>query len=216
MTTDRISRPGRMGGLTCPVLEFAFHAVHDFFRELDMTKTPSILLLAALFTPSLALAATLELPSDARLEVQVIESFTLDREASRRDDILLRPVANGQGTHELPSHCVMVGDARLDGERVRITTNSVTCIATDGGDSEIFSGELSAAAYEADGSFGIAACEEGRCEISPAHTFELRLASELAIEEQENPAERINIQRREAEGAGVANPIPAERPDPDQ
>ncbi|WP_416137280.1 hypothetical protein ACM26W_12290 [Halomonas sp. HK25] len=181
-----------------------------------MNKTPTILLLAALLTPSLALAATLELPADARLEVQVIDSLTLDQEASRRDDILLRPVTNDQGSSELPSHCIMVGDALLDGERVRITTKSVTCIATDGSDSEIYTGELSAAAFGADGNFGIAACEGTRCEITPEHTFELRLASDLIIEEQENVSERINIQRRQSEGAGVANPIPAERPDPDQ
>ncbi len=181
-----------------------------------MTKTPTILLLAALFTPSLALAATLELPAEARLEVQVIDSLILDQDESRHDDILLRPVANGQGSYQLPSHCVMVGDARLEGERVRITTKSVTCIATEGSDSEIYSGEISAAAYGADGNFGIPACEGGRCEVTPEQTFELRLASELAIEEQENLSERINLQRRQAEGAGVANPIPAERPDPDQ
>jgi hypothetical protein len=181
-----------------------------------MTKTPAILLLAALLAPSLALAATLELPADARLEVQVIDRLVLDQETPRQDDILLRPVANGQGSHELPDHCVMVGEARLDGERIRLTTSSVTCIATDGGDSEIYSGEMSAAAYDTDGAFGIAACEEGRCELTPEHRFELRLAGELSIEEQENPAERINIQRRQAEGAGIANPIPAERPDPDQ
>ncbi|MGJ7457574.1 hypothetical protein ACR80S_06065 [Halomonas sp. MA07-2] len=181
-----------------------------------MTKTPAILLLAALFTPSLALAATLELPAEARLEVQVIDSLILDQDAPRLDDILLRPVVNGQGSHELPSHCIMVGDALIEGERVRITVKSVTCIATDGGDSEIYSGEMSAAAFGADDSFGIAACEGPRCEITPEHTFELRLASELSIEEQENLSERINIQRRQADGAGVANPIPAERPDPDQ
>ncbi|PWV74871.1 hypothetical protein [Halomonas sp. A11-A] len=181
-----------------------------------MTKTPTLLLLAALLSPSLALAATLELPADARLEVQVIDSITLDQDEPRLDDILLRPVANDQGSYELPSHCIMVGDARLEGERVRITTKAVTCIATDGDDSEIYSGEMSAAAYDADGSFGIAACDSGRCALTPEHAFELRLASELAIEEQENPSEKINIQRRQAEGAGVANPIPAERPDPDQ
>ncbi|QTF94473.1 MAG: hypothetical protein J5F18_13655 [Halomonas sp. BM-2019] len=173
-------------------------------------------MLAALFAPSLALAATLELPADARLEVQVIDRLALDQESPRQADILLRPVANGQGSHALPDHCVMVGDARLDGERIRLTTSSVTCIATDGGDSEIYSGAMSAAAYDADGAFGIAACEAGRCELTPEHSFELRLASELSIEEQENPSEQINIRRREAEGTGVANPVPAERPDPDQ
>src|SRR5690606_6115540 len=122
---------------------------------------------------SLALAATLELPAEARLEVQVIDSLHLDRDAPRRDDILLRPVAEGQGAHELPSHCIMVGDASLEGERVRITTKSVTCIATDGSDSDIYSGEMSAAAFGPDGNFGLAACEGTRCEITPDDTFEL-------------------------------------------
>ena len=181
-----------------------------------MLKTPVTLLLATLLAPSLVLAATLELPADANLEVQVIDTLVLDQETPRRDDILLRPAANGQGTHQLPDHCVMVGDARLEGDRVRITTSSVTCIATHGGDSEIYSGEMSAAGYGADGSFGIPACQDGRCELTPEQTFELRLASGLSIEEQENPSEQINIQRRQANGAGVANPIPAERPNPDQ
>ncbi|MCA1768748.1 MAG: hypothetical protein LC652_01950 [Halomonas sp.] len=154
-----------------------------------MTKTPTILLLAALFTPSLALAATLELPTDTRLDVQLIDSLLLNDNESRRDDILIRPAASAQGSLELPSHCVMVGDALIDGERVRITTKSVTCIATQGSDSEIYSGEISAAAYDADGSFGLAACEGSRCEITPEQIFELRLASDLIIEEQENTSE---------------------------
>ncbi len=180
-----------------------------------MTKTRP-LLLAALLAPSLALGATLELPADARLEVQVIDRLALDADNPRQDDILMRPVAEGSGTHQLPDHCVMVGDARLDGERIRLTTKTVTCVATQDADSEIYSGEMSAAAYDADGTFGIAACDGGRCELSPERGFELQLASDLVIEEQENPSEQINIERRQAEGEGVANPIPAEQPDPDQ
>lgn len=181
-----------------------------------MIKTPTTLLLAALLAPSLAFAATLELPADAYLEAQVIDRLVLDEETPRQDDILMRPVSEGYGSHQLPDHCVMVGDARLDGERIRLTTNAVTCIATDGSDSEIYSGEMSAAAYDSDGAFGIAACSDGRCELDPDHSFELRLASGLTIEQQENPSEQINVRRREADGSGVANPIPAERPDPDQ
>ncbi len=180
-----------------------------------MSKTPATLLLAALLSPSLALAAALELPADTKLEVQVIDSLVLDQETPRRDAILLRPAARGEGTHRLPDHCIMVADASLDGDRIRITTDSVTCIDTDGGDSEIYSGEMSAAGYGTDGSFGIPACQDGRCELTPSQTFELRLASRLNIEQQENPSEQINIQRRQANGAGVANPIPAERPTPD-
>ncbi|MEQ5802516.1 hypothetical protein [Halomonas sp. H10-9-1] len=178
-----------------------------------MTKTP--LLLGLLLAPSLAFATTLELPVDARLEMQVVESLRLDAETPRQDDILLRPVADGSGSHQVPDYCVVVGDAQLDGERIRITTSSVTCIDTDGSDSHIYSGEISAAAYDSDGNFGIDACQDGRCELSPEHGFELQLASDLVIEEQANPSEQINIERRQANGEGVANPIPAEAPDPD-
>ena len=173
-----------------------------------MTKTP--LLLGLLLAPSLAFATTLELPVDARLEMQVVESLRLDAETPRQDDILLRPVADGSGSHQVPDYCVVVGDAQLDGERIRITTSSVTCIDTDGSDSHIYSGEISAAAYDSDGNFGIDACQDGRCELSPEHGFELQLASDLAIEEQANPSEQINLERRQAEGAGITEPSPAE------
>lgn len=178
-----------------------------------MTKTP--LLLGLLLAPSLALADTLELPADARLEVQLVESLTLDADTPRQDDILLRPVANGSGSHQVPDYCVMVGGAQLDGERIRLTTSSITCIDTEGSDSHIYSGEISAAAYDNDGNFGIDACQDGLCKLSADYGFELQLASDLAIEEQANPSEQINIERRQAEGSGVANPIPAEQPDPD-
>ena len=186
-----------------------------------MIKNPTAMLTAAglalLTLPATAAAATLTLPADARVAVQVIDTLTLDADSDRRDDILMRPVSDyPEATHQLPEYCVLVGNARLDGERLRITTTSLTCIEAEGGDSEIYSGEISAAAYEADGSYGVAACEAGRCELTPAHAFQLQLASELVIEEQENPAEQINIQRRQADGTGVANPLPAERPEPAQ
>ncbi|MCG6656412.1 hypothetical protein HOP52_01285 [Halomonas campisalis] len=184
-----------------------------------MIKNPTAMLTAAglalLILPTAATAATLTLPADARVAVQVIDDLLLGDDSDRRDDILMRPVSDdADATHELPEYCVLVGNARLDGERLRITASYLTCIEAEGGDSEIFSGEISAAAYEADGSYGVDACQEGRCELTPAHVFQLQLASELAIEEQENPAEQINIQRRQAEGTGVANPLPAERPTP--
>ncbi|WP_300273956.1 hypothetical protein [Halomonas sp.] len=178
-----------------------------------MTKIS--LLLGALLAPTLAFATTLELPADARLEVQVIEPLVLDAETPERDDVLLRPVADGSGSHQVPDYCVMVGDARLDGGRIRLTTDSITCIDAEAGDSHIYSGAISAAAYGSDGDFGIDACQDGRCELSPERGFELQLASDLAIEEQANPSEQINIERRQANGEGVANPIPADAPDPD-
>ncbi|RCV91322.1 hypothetical protein [Billgrantia montanilacus] len=173
--------------------------------------------LSLLLLPFAASAATLSLPTDASVAVQVIDELTLDADNPRQDDILLSPVSGDTGTsHELPEYCVLVGDARLDAERLRITAKSLTCIETEGADSEIFSGEISAAAYEMDGSYGLDACDAGRCELTPEHAFQLKLASALDIERQDNPAARINEQRRQTDGAGVANPIPAERPDPDQ
>ncbi|MFW6346681.1 MAG: hypothetical protein ACOC0M_10190 [Halomonas sp.] len=177
-----------------------------------MTKIS--LLLGALLAPSLAFADTLELPTDARIEMQVIEPLVLDDDTPEREDVLLRPVADGGGTHQVPDHCVVVGEARLDGDRIRLTTDTITCIDAEADDSHIFSGEISAAAYE-EGDFGIDACQDGRCELSPDHGFELQLARDLAIEEEENPSEEINIERRQADGEGVANPVPAEAPDPD-
>ncbi|MCH4563762.1 hypothetical protein MKP05_11540 [Halomonas sp. EGI 63088] len=180
-----------------------------------MIKTPTLLLATALLIPSLALGATLELPGDARVEFQVIDSLHLSEDEPRHDDLAMRPVANGNGTHQLPEYCVAIGDARLDGERIRVTAKALTCIETDGSDSEIYSGEISAAAYEDDGSYGVAACDEGRCVLEPSEGFLLQFAEALAIEQQDNPSAQINEQRRQAEGAGVANPIPAESPDPD-
>ncbi|AMD00283.1 hypothetical protein [Halomonas chromatireducens] len=173
--------------------------------------------LALLIMPFVASAATLTLPADASVAVHVIDELTLDDETPRQDDILLSPAGgDSPASHALPEYCVLVGNARLDGERVRITAQALTCIEAKGEESEIFSGEISAAAYEMDGSYGVDACDDGRCELTPEHVFQLKLASALDIEQQDNPAARINEQRRQAEGAGIANPIPAGRPDPDQ
>lgn len=184
-----------------------------------MIKIPDAILsasgLALLLMPLYASAGTLSLPADADVAMQVVDDLILEDGNMRRDDILLRPVAGiGESAHELPEYCVVVGDARQEGARLRITAKSLTCIETDDGDSDIFSGDISAAAYELDGSYGLAACEAGRCELLEDHIFHLKLASELEIEEQDNPSARINEQRRQANGEGIANPIPADRPDP--
>ncbi|MCE8011240.1 hypothetical protein HOP54_12175 [Halomonas daqingensis] len=172
--------------------------------------------MALLLMPLHAAAGTLSLPKDATVAVQAVDSLTLAGGETRLDDILLRPAGGAvEASHELPEYCVLVGDARQDGDRLRITTKSLTCIETDGGDSDIYSGSLSAAGYELDGSYGIVACDGERCELDADHVFHLKLASALEIEEQDNPSARINEQRRQANGAGIANPIPAERPDPD-
>ncbi|MCE8014664.1 hypothetical protein HOP62_01075 [Halomonas sp. MCCC 1A17488] len=186
-----------------------------------MTKIPDAILSVSglallLLLPLNASANSLSVPGDAIVAVQVIDDLILDGDSGRRDDILLRPVGGQDGTtHELPEYCVVVGDARQDGDRLRIAAKALTCVETEGGDSDIYNGEISAAAYDSDGSYGLAVCDAGRCELASDHVFHLQLASQLEIEEQDNPSARINEQRRQSDGAGVANPIPAERPDPD-
>ncbi|MEQ6917155.1 hypothetical protein [Halomonas aquatica] len=179
-----------------------------------MIKTPaSLLMVAALAVPSLAMSDTLELPADATVDVRIINALTLSTETPERDDLIIHPVAGGDASHTLPEYCVLVGNARLDGERIRLTTKALTCIETDGSESAIYSGEVSAGAYGADGDFGIPACQNGECRLTPQQTFQLRLASDLAIEQQDNPAAEINAQRRQGEGA--AAPTPSETSDPD-
>lgn len=172
-----------------------------------MIKTPASLLMmaAALALPSLAMSDTLALPTDATLDVQVIDPLTLSAREPARDDLILHPVAGAGASHTLPEYCVMVGNARLDGERIRLTTEALTCIETDGSESEIYSGELSAAAYGADGDFGLPACQDGECRLTPQDTFRLRLASDLAIEQQDNPSAEINAQRRQGEADSPAS-----------
>lgn len=186
-----------------------------------MIKIPDAILTAsgtALLLISFHVSAeSLVLPSDATVLVQVVDSVEVSANDSRMDDLLLRPAGEHTATsHTLPEYCVVVANARPEGERLRISTQSLTCIETDGSDSNIYSGEISAGAYELDDSYGLAVCNSGRCELTPEHSFILKLASRLEISEQDNPSARINEQRRQANGEGVANPIPADRPDPDQ
>ena len=186
-----------------------------------MIKIPDAILtasgLAFLLMPLHASAASLVLPNDAAVSVQVVDNLRISAEDPRRDDLLLRPTTGlAEATHELPEHCVVVANARQDDDRLRISTQALTCIETDGSDSDIYSGEVSAAAYELDGSYGLAVCNAEGCELDNDHSFLLKLANRLEIEEQENPSAQINEQRRQTDGAGVANPLPAERPDPAQ
>ncbi|GGX90904.1 hypothetical protein GCM10007160_17960 [Litchfieldella qijiaojingensis] len=179
------------------------------------------LLLVGLTLPMTAMSDTLRLPEDAAFEVRVIDDALLTQETPTLSDLLLQPVTSEHARYQLPSHCLITADARLEGERVRISAKTLTCIDTQGADSEIFSGELSAAGMESDGSYAVDACidkvDDGceRAELRPSHVFQLRLGRELALEPKDNPAARINEQRRQAQGEGVANPIPGERPDPD-
>ncbi|MBS9403974.1 hypothetical protein KG088_10065 [Halomonas sp. TRM85114] len=180
-----------------------------------MFKIAAPILVTTLLTPLLGFADTLELPPQAQVEFSLIEPLTLNESGSRRDDVVMRPVTDGNGTHSLPQHCVVIGSASLDDERIRLSATSMTCIETHGGDSEIYSSEIAAAAYDADGRYGLPACEEGRCELGNDRSFMLQFTEAVSIEPQANPSAELNEQRRQAEGDGVANPIPAESPAPD-
>lgn len=181
------------------------------------------LLMLGLATPVMAQADSLSLPSGANIAVQVIDTVILDDAEPRKADVLLKPTASDTGDYDLPSHCLITADARLDGERVRLTAKTLTCIEASGDDSEIFTGELSASAVDLDGNGGVEACSDttgggNQCqsaELTPEHPFQLRLGRELSLEPQANPSAQINERRRQANGEGIANPIPSERPDPD-
>lgn len=186
-----------------------------------MKRYLSTLLMVGLTLPQAAMSDTLRLPEDASFAVHVIDEAHLTRDTPTLSDLILQPVASQQADYHLPEHCLITADAQLEGERVRISAKTLTCIDTHGADSEIFSGKLSASAMESDGSYAVDACIEKlgseceRAELQPSHIFQLRLGRALALDPQDNPAARINEQRRQAEGEGIANPIPNERPDPD-
>ncbi|MDR5867100.1 hypothetical protein [Halomonas koreensis] len=172
-----------------------------------MIKTPTLLLMAtALTLPGLAAADTLSLPADARVEMALVDELVLDAETPRLNDVVMHPVADGRGSHDLPDYCVVVGDAQRDGDRIRVTTEALTCIEAEGGDSEIYSGELTAGAYDTDGDFGIAACDADRCRLTPDDRFVLTLTRPVSIEQQANPSAEINERRRRhgEEGAEAA------------
>lgn len=143
--------------------------------------------------------STLELPAKARFDVRLVDAIELAGGDARQDDIMLAPVADAQGRSALPHYCVMVGDAKRDGDRLRLTTQTVTCVEAEGGDSHIFSGELVAGAYAPDGQFGLEACTDDRCELSTEAVFQLELTNPLSIEQMANPSAEINAKRR-AEG----------------
>ena len=182
-----------------------------------MLKPFVFVLLAALAMPALAAQDALSLPVDARVDVQVIDNVTLDRASPEQNNVLLRPVSQAQSSasHHLPTYCLITAHAQLTDDRVRLTTQSVTCIEAEDSQPHVFSGELSAAAYDRDGSFGLDACrqrQDGQCSlamIGPDHTFQLSLGRALQIEAQRNPSAEINEQRRHAEEQGEGNALPA-------
>lgn len=179
-----------------------------------MLKPFVYVLLAALAMPVLAAPGTLHLPTDARIDVQVIDRVTLDQSTPEVANVLLRPAQREQSstTHQLPHYCLITADAQLKGARARLTTQSVTCIETEGEQREIFSGELSAVAFERDGDFGLDVCNErqdGQCThavIVPDHTFQLNISRNTELNALTNPSEETNKRRRQANSESVANP----------
>ncbi|MAX31966.1 MAG: hypothetical protein CME72_02720 [Halomonadaceae bacterium] len=183
-------------------------------------KRLALLLAPGLMLPSLAMGDTLRLPSEARLDVQVVDTLSLSQATPSQANVLLKPAtgrrsgdspsnADGQeAAHALPSHCLITADARLVEGRIRLSANSLTCIGLMGDAREIYSGKLSAAAREANGDFGVeatcTASNEQGCqsvELRPAHAFQLELGQALAIEAQDNPSRRLNEQRLHADEA---------------
>ncbi|WP_192036777.1 hypothetical protein [Halomonas sp. YLGW01] len=170
-----------------------------------MMKRYAYLLAVGLILPNLAMGDTLRLPSEARIDVQVVDTLELDRTSPDRANVLLKPVVRQDDPPPLPAHCLITADARLVEDRMRLSANTLTCIEVMGDTREIFSGELSAAAFDANGDFGVnATCtasdERGcqRAELRPAHAFQLELGQALSIEAQDNPSARLNEQRRQA------------------
>jgi hypothetical protein len=174
---------------------------------------------AALAAPLLAMPLyaaeeTLSLPNDATIGVEFVDAIVFSEGATRKESILLRPSHYRDASHSLPEYCVLIGDAQLSDDRLRITAHDVTCIETDNADSAIFSGAINASAYDSDGQYGLT-CDDNECITSPGRSFSLTLSEALEIEAQDNPSAEINEQRRQANGDGVANPIPSERPEPE-
>ncbi|GKW49474.1 TraB/TrbI/VirB10 family type IV secretion system protein [Halomonas sp. NCCP-2165] len=172
-------------------------------RTLRLTSLLTGLSASLLLSTGMAQAEPLHLPNEAIIEVAVIESTAFTPEAPRRGDMLLRPVANAAGDIALPSHCLITADGLLDSSRLRVSAKTLTCIATDGGESEIFSGEMSATAYDADGRFGLDACVDAECHearLVPSRAFIMRLGHDLTLEPKDNPSARINEERRQASG----------------
>ncbi|MYL24386.1 hypothetical protein [Vreelandella massiliensis] len=186
------------------------------FRPTFRLTTTWFTALAAPFLamPLYAAEETLTLPNNATVGVEFVETIAFDEGETRQDSILLRPSDHDNASHTLPEYCVLIADAQLSDNRMRITAHDVTCIETDNEDSAIFSGAINASVYDSDGQYGLA-CDNDRCATSPGRSFLLTLSEVLEIEAQDNPSAEINEQRRQASGDGVANPIPSERPDPE-
>lgn len=187
----------------------------SFRSSLRLTTTWFTVLAAPILAmPLYAAEETLSLPNNATIGVEFVEAIAFSEGETRKESILLRPSQYSEASHSLPEYCVLIGDAQLSDDRLRITAHDVTCIETDNADSAIFSGAISASAYDSDGEYGLA-CNDNPCSTPSGRDFLLTLSEALEIEAQDNPSAEINEQRRQANGDGVANPIPSERPDPE-
>ena len=172
-------------------------------RLMSRPSSLSVALLSSLACVGMALAATaqadsLALPAQSRIDVTTIDGIALDGAQNQLHDVMLTPASDASGRTDLPHYCVLVGDAKRDGDRLRITTQALTCVETEGGDSHIYSGELVAGAYDADGQFGLDACDDNGCELEANHVFQLELTHALDIEQMPNPSAELNAERRRA------------------
>lgn len=183
--------------------------------SLWLTAIVAPFIAAPLFaTGAFADEATLTLPNQATVGVEVVEALTFAANQERLNDILLHPAQAPNTSHSLPEYCVIIGNAQLNNGRIRITTENATCIETNNTDSNIFSGDFVSSAYGEDGQYAIA-CEGSPCTLSPGQTFVLTLDEAVDIVEQDNPSAELNRRRQQADGEGVANPVPREQPNPD-
>lgn len=167
-----------------------------------MTNPSRLTLLAVLLAlPGLGNAQTkpevLSLPAGANVEMALISPLKISEEKASASDIIMHPVHQGIGSHSLPNYCVLTGDAQLDGDRLTITAKQMTCIKAEGAESAIFSGELSAAAYDANDTFGLPVCQDNSCTLTTTDSFTLTFSDAIDIEQQSNPSAEINAKRRQ-------------------
>ncbi|MGO2131479.1 MAG: hypothetical protein ACTH3D_01070 [Halomonas sp.] len=167
-----------------------------------MTNPSRLTLLALLLTvPGLGFAQAkpevLSLPAGASVEMALISPLEISDAQPEASNIIMHPVSEGIGSHNLPNYCVLTGDAHLNDNRLTITARQMTCIKAEGADSAIFSGELSAAAYGADDNFGLAVCQDNSCSLTSTDSFKLTFSDAINIEQQANPSAEINAMRRQ-------------------
>lgn len=161
-----------------------------------------------------AAPSSLELPDQATVGLRLVSPVALSPAKPEHQGVIMTPSANRDASQTLPKHCVIVGDAQLNGSRVRVSTTAITCIETDQADSAIFTGEIDAAVYGSDGAYGLE-CQPSGCTLGTDTDFIMALDAPVQIQAQANPSAELNRQRREAEPRGGINPITGDRPTPD-